>query len=436
MRLCIIGTGYVGLTTGVCLAYFGNNVICVDKDADRIKALKKGMMPIHEEGLKELMEKGMSSGKLEFTGDLGYGVANSKIIFITVGTPSLPDGDVDLTAVREAASGIASRMDGYRIIVNKSTVPVGTQKLVAGIIRRKLKKDVDFDVLSNPEFLREGSAVYDTLYPDRVVIGADNPKAAGVLARLYRPMGGKVLITDPESAEMIKYASNAFLATKISFINEIANLCEKTGADITKVAHGMGLDSRISPDFLKAGLGYGGSCFPKDTRALVKLAEKHGCSLKTVESAIAVNESQKLRPVMKLENCLGDLTGKTIGILGLSFKPNTDDIREAPSIDIIREIIRRGGRVKACDPAAVPNAKGILPEVEYCENAYSTAKGADALVLVTEWQQYASLDLKKLKGLMKRPVFIDGRNMYNAAAMTGLGFEYYCIGRRDFSHKK
>ena len=266
MKLCIIGTGYVGLTTGVCLAYLGNNVICVDKDADRIETLRKGIMPIHEDGLAELMEESISGERLEFTGDLGYGVANSKIIFITVGTPSLPDGDVDLTAVREAASGIASSMEGYRIIVNKSTVPVGTQKLVTGIIGENLKKDTGFDVLSNPEFLREGSAVYDTMYPDRVVIGADNPRAAGALARLYKPMGGQILFTDPESAEMIKYASNAFLATKLSFINEIANLCEKTGADITTVAHGMGLDSRISPDFLKAGLGYGGSCFPKDTR--------------------------------------------------------------------------------------------------------------------------------------------------------------------------
>lgn len=431
MNFCIIGTGYVGLTTGVCLAYLGNSVICVDKYIKRVEMLKKGIVPIHEKGLEELMEKGVSAGRLQFTTDLCYGVANSKIIFITVGTPSLPDGDVDMNAVYGAAAGIAACMDDYRIIVNKSTVPVGTQKIVSDMISKRLKKDVGFDVLSNPEFLREGTAVFDTMHPDRVVIGADNPGAARVLARLYKPMGGKVLLTDPESAEMIKYASNAFLATKISFINEIANLCEKVGADVTKVALGMGLDSRISPHFLKAGTGYGGSCFPKDTRALIKLAEKNGYSLKIVKSVIEVNQDQKLRPVEKLKMSLGSLNGKTIGILGLSFKPDTDDIREAPSLDIIREIIRQGGQVKACDPAAVPNAGKMLPEVEYCDDAYSTAKGADALILVTEWKQYKDLDLKKLKSIMKRPVFIDGRNVYDPAAMRGLGFEYHCIGRGD-----
>ena len=429
MKLCIIGTGYVGLTTGVCLAYLGNNVVCVDKDMKRVEMLRKGIVPIHEKGLGELMGQGVSAGRLQFTTDLCYGVANSEIIFITVGTPSLPDGDVDMTAVYEAAEGIAECMDDYRIIVNKSTVPVGTQKMVTGIISERLKKDVGFDVLSNPEFLREGTAVFDTMHPDRVVIGADNPEAAGVLARLYKPMGGKVLFTDPESAEMIKYASNAFLATKISFINEIANLCEKVGADVTKVALGMGLDSRISPHFLKAGAGYGGSCFPKDIRALIKTAEKNGYRLKIVESAVEVNRDQRLRPVEKLKMSLGSLNGKTIGILGLSFKPDTDDIREAPSLDIIREIIRQGGQVKACDPAAVPNAGKMLPEVKYCDDAYSTAEGVDALILVTEWQQYKDLDLKKLKSLMKRPVFIDGRNVYDPDAMTGLGFEYHCIGR-------
>ncbi|MDD2574396.1 MAG: UDP-glucose/GDP-mannose dehydrogenase family protein [Bacillota bacterium] len=435
MRVCIIGTGYVGLTTGVCLAHFGSDVICVDKDAERVRTLKKGIPPIHEDGLKELMEGGRARGRLEFTGDLRYGVANSDIIFITVGTPSLPGGGPDLSAVRRAAAGIAECMDGYSIIVIKSTVPVGTQKLVSGIIKDKVMGQAVFDVLSNPEFLREGSAIFDTMHPDRVVIGADNPEAAKVLARLYRPIGGKVLITDPESAEMIKYASNAFLALKISFINEIANLCERTGADVTKVALGMGLDSRISPDFLKAGLGYGGSCFPKDTRALQDLARKNGCTLKTVESAIEVNEDQRLRAVEKLKAALGDLAGKTVGILGLSFKPNTDDIREAPSLDIIREIIGQGGSVKACDPAAVPNAKKAIHEVEYCDDAYLTAQGADALILVTEWEQYRVLDLKRLKSLMKRPVFIDGRNVYDVDAMPDLGFEYYCIGRRDYCHK-
>ncbi len=432
MKLCMIGTGYVGLTTGVCLAYLDNNVICVDRDKDRIGLLKKGVMPIHEEGLAEFMQQGVSKGRLEFSEDLGYGVTNADIIFITVGTPSVNGGEVDLTAVKEVAGGIAKCMDSYKIIVVKSTVPVGTQRLVTGIIADNLKGRSNFDVVSNPEFLREGNAVYDTLHPDRVVLGSDNFKAAKVLAGLYMPMGGRMVFTDPESAEMIKYASNAFLATKISFINEIANLCEKVGADVTKVALGMGLDSRISMDFLEAGLGYGGSCFPKDTLALITLADRHGCSLKTVKSAIEINESQRMKPVKMLQDCLGNLEGRKICILGLSFKPNTDDVRQAPSIDIIREIIRLGGRVTACDPIAIPNAGKVLDGVEFCEDTYQAAEGADAIVLVTQWNQFKKLDLAKIRKIMKRPVFIDGRNVYDVDTMLKLGFEYYSIGRRNY----
>ncbi|MGI6704072.1 MAG: UDP-glucose dehydrogenase family protein [Clostridia bacterium] len=432
MRLCIIGTGYVGLTTGVCLAHLGNNVICIDSDTDRVETLRNGVSPIHEEGLVEMMKESLSKGRIEFSGDLRYGVANSEIIFITVGTPSLPGGGADLSAVRRVAADIGENMEDYRIIVIKSTVPVGTHKLVSGIIKDKVKERASFDVLSNPEFLREGSAVFDTMHPDRVVIGAENREAAKVLAQLYQPVGGKVLVTDPESAEMIKYASNAFLALKISFINEIANLCERTGADVTKVALGMGLDSRISPHFLKAGLGYGGSCFPKDTTALVHLAREKGCTLKTVESAIEVNSVQRLRAVEKLKDALGDLGGKSVAVLGLSFKPNTDDMREAPSLDIIREILRQGGSIKACDPVAIPSATKSMPGVTYFEDAYKAAEGADALVLVTEWEQYKGLDLKRLKALMRRPVFVDGRNVYDVDKMLGLGFEYYCIGRPDY----
>ncbi len=432
MRLCIIGTGYVGLTTGVCLAHLGNHVICIDRDADRIEQLKKGIIPIHEDGLAELMEESMVGERLEFSKSFSYGVTNSDVLFITVGTPSLSDGDVDLTAVKEVAQDIARCMDGYKIIVNKSTVPVGTQKLVTGIIEKGLSSDTGFDVLSNPEFLREGNAVVDTMHPDRVVIGADNMEAAKVLSGIYAPMGGRIMFTSPESAEMIKYASNAFLAAKISFINEIANLCEKVGADVSEVALGMGLDSRIAMDFLKAGLGYGGSCFPKDTRALVRFADGHGCSLKLVKSAIEINEMQRLRPIQKLKDSLGQMAGKIICVLGLSFKPNTDDIRETPSLDIIREIKKLGGRVKVYDPKAMPNARKVLEEVEYCTDAYQAARDAHALILVTEWEQFKKLDPVKLKKLMKRPIFIDGRNVYDADSMIELGFEYYCIGKKDY----
>lgn len=430
MKLCIIGTGYVGLTTGVCFASLGNHVICVDSDKERIQQLKRGVMPIHEKKLVELAKEAISKERLEFTNHLGSGVEGSDILFISVGTPSLPDGGADLTAVRRAAADIAGYMKAYRIIVVKSTVPVGTQKQVSAIINNNIRHRVDFDVVSNPEFLREGNAVYDTMHPDRIVIGTDNMKAAEKLTELYAPMDSSVLVTDPESAEMIKYASNAFLAVKISFINEIANLCEKVGADVTQVAHGMGLDSRISAKFLKAGLGYGGSCFPKDTLALVKLAEKNDCSLRLVESAIEVNKKQRHRIVEKLTECMGDLDGKTIGILGLAFKPDTDDIRQAPALDIINKIIDLGARIKAYDPAAMSNTKKVIGHIEYCESAYQVAQGADALILVTEWDQFKNMNLERIKGLMKGSVFIDGRNIYDADSMLCLGFDYHCIGRR------
>ena len=431
MRLCVIGAGYVGLTTGVCLAYLGNHAICIDSDTEKIKLLRKGIIPIQEKGLKELMKEGISKGKLEFSEDLGRGVGRSDIIFIAVGTPALPDGNADLSAVKEVAAGIAANLESYRIIVIKSTVPAGTQRLMTSIIKANLKQPTDFDVVSNPEFLREGNAVSDTMHPDRVVIGADNMEAANKLSELYRPMNSRMVITDPESAEMIKYASNAFLAVKISFINEIANLCERVGADVNEVALGMGLDSRISADFLKAGLGYGGSCFPKDTRALVRLADEYGCSLGTVKSAIETNERQKLRPVDKLTDCIGDLKDKTVGVLGLAFKPNTDDIRQAPSLDIIGEIKRLGGKVKAYDPKAIPNAKKILDGIDYCKSAYRAAQDADAVILVTEWDEFKGLNLCRIKSLMKGTVFVDGRNLYDVDTMKDLGFEYYCIGRRD-----
>ncbi len=431
MKLCFIGAGYVGLVSGICFAEFGNNVICVDRDKDKIDKLNKSVIPIYEQGLQELLNKNVKENRLKFTTDLKYGVENSDIVFIAVGTPSLPDGDVDLSAVKAVAEDIARYINGYKVIVNKSTVPVGTQKLVKELVKKNQIGAHDFDVVSNPEFLREGNAVYDTMNADRVIIGADSRKAADVMLELYKFVKCPVKVTTPESAEMIKYASNAFLATKITFINEIANICEKVGADVEEVAEGMGLDSRISDKFLRAGIGYGGSCFPKDTKAIVKIAEKAGYSFETVKSIINTNERQKLKPVEKLQEVLGEIKGRIIAVLGLAFKPNTDDIREAPSIDIITRILEMGGIVKAFDPVAISNAEKVLNGVEYGSDIYETVKDADAIILVTEWDEFKEIDLQKVRHLVKRPIFIDGRNVFEADEMINLGFEYYCIGRKD-----
>jgi UDPglucose 6-dehydrogenase len=429
MKICVVGSGYVGLTTGACFSELGNHVVCVDKDRDRIDQLKKGIIPIYEQGLTELVGKNLSQGTLEFTTELRYGVIKSDMVFIAVGTPSLPDGNVDLSYVKSAAVEIAGFIDRYKIIVNKSTVPVGTQKLVTGLIKQHLNGDCGFDVVSNPEFLREGSAIADTMNPDRVIIGADNSTAAQAVKKLYEPMKCTIMITSPESAEMIKYASNAFLATKISFINDIANLCERVGASIDEVAQGMGLDKRIGNKFLKAGIGFGGSCLPKDTMAIAGLGKSVGYNLQIIESVIDVNERQKLKPVEKLLQASKDLNGKTIGVLGLAFKPGTDDIREAPSIRIINEIQQLGGSVKAYDPIAMPKAGEVLRAVEYCRDPYETAAGADAVVVVTEWAEFAGMDLARIKSVMKSPLLIDGRNLFDPGIMKELGFEYHSIGR-------
>jgi len=431
MNICIVGTGYVGLVTGTCFADLGNKVICVDKDKEKIGKLNEGIMPIYEPDLEEMVEENIESGRLDFTTDMKYGVENSDMIFIAVGTPSLPDGDVDLSFVKAAAEEIARYMNGYKVIVNKSTVPVGTQKLVRRIIQERLIVDYDFDVVSNPEFLREGSAVYDLMNADRVVIGTDSRRAADIMVELYKPMGCPVMVTDPESAEMIKYASNAFLAAKVTFINEIANICEMAGGNVNEVARGMGLDSRISDKFLSAGIGYGGSCFPKDTKGIVKMGEKAGYSFEIVKSVIEVNERQKLKPVEKLKLALRDIKGKTICILGLAFKPGTDDMREAPSIDIINVIQALGGNIKAFDPEAMTSAAEILENVEYCSDAYKAVESADAVVLVTEWAEFKELDLRRVRQLVRRPVFIDGRNVFEPDKMKELGFEYCCIGKKN-----
>lgn len=431
MNCSVIGTGYVGLVSGVCFAELGNHIICVDTDPIKITKLNKGIMPIYEDGLEEMCNRNRDAGRIEFTTDIDYAVVNSDIIFIAVGTPSLPNGGVDLSQVEMAAKQIAQSMNGYKVIVNKSTVPVGTQKKVTRIIQDNLKAKHEFDVVSNPEFLREGTAIYDTMNTDRIVIGSNSTRAIEILKKLHDPLDAPYVITDPESSELIKYASNAFLATKISFINEIANICELVGADVTEVAKGMGLDARISPKFLQAGIGYGGACFPKDTKAIVNIGEQVGYEFQIVKSVIEVNNKQKKKPFIKLQQVMGEIQGKTIAILGLSFKPNTDDMREAPSIDIINAIQNEGGIVKAFDPASMEMASQLLDNVFFANSPYEAVENADAVILVTEWSEIINMDLQKVSQLMRGRIFIDGRNVYQYDNMKKYGFQYYCIGRKD-----
>jgi UDPglucose 6-dehydrogenase len=432
MNICVIGTGYVGLVTGACLAEFGMNLICVDNDRSKIDLLGQGKVSIHEPGLEDLVVKNMREGRLSFSTSIGEGVTSSLVIFIAVGTPSSDDGSADLRSVEEVAKEIARAMDGYKVVVVKSTVPVGTCRRVKQLIKDHQTKPTPFDIVSNPEFQREGSAVEDFMRPDRVTLGAESEQAAAIMKDIYSALyliETPFVITSLETAEMIKYASNSFLATKISFINEIANLCEKVGADVHDVARAMGLDGRIGKKFLHPGPGFGGSCFPKDTRALSRMAQEKGYSFKILDSVIRVNEEQKKRMVGKIQEKVGDLRGKTVGILGLSFKPNTDDIRESSSIVIIRDLLAVGAKVKAFDPAAMDEAKAVLPEVSYGKDPYDVAKGSDALVLATEWNQFRRLDLQRIKTLLKTPVFIDLRNVYDPDQMKRLGFNYCGVGR-------
>ena len=428
MNLCFIGSGYVGLVSAACFADLGHEVFCVDKDNVKIESLKKGIIPFYEPGLGELVKKNVKQGHLKFTKDLKEALIPSNIIFITVGTPSLHDRRADLSQVKAVAFQIGQVMDGYKVIVNKSTVPVGTADLVTKIIRENQAEEIPFDVVSNPEFLREGNAIYDFMNPDRVVIGTSSEKAKAIMEKLYSSFPN-VIFTDVRSAEMIKYASNAFLATKVSFINEVANLCEKVGADVNEVAKGMGSDKRIGPSFLNAGMGFGGSCFPKDIKALTQIARENECEMKIVSAVIEVNQEQKLRPIQKIKDILGDIRGKTIGILGLSFKPDTDDIRDAASIDIIRALLAEGADVKATDPVATSNMKKMFPKLMYFEDVYETGKDCDALILVTEWDEYKKIDFKKVKDLMKKPIIVDGRNLFNREELEKLGFHYKGIGR-------
>ncbi len=432
MRVSVIGTGYVGLVAGACFADLGNEVTCADIDDAKIRALEKGKIPIYEPGLEELVKKNAAEKRLTFTTDTRAAVENSEIIFIAVGTPQSGSGQADLTYVHDAAKMIGRAMNGPKIVVDKSTVPVGTCKQVKKIIEKESKGRHSVSVVSNPEFLREGCALGDFMRPDRVVIGSDDDAAAKAVAGLYRPLDCEIVITSPESAELIKYASNAFLATKISFINEIAAICEKVGADVSQVALGIGLDKRIGKQFLSAGSGYGGSCFPKDVKALQKTATTLGYDFGILREVERINTGQKTIAVRKLEAELGNLKGKKIALFGLAFKPETDDMREAPSIEIIRLLASKGTKVAALDPAAEQNAKKILGEVaglEFAKDAYSASKGADAIVLITEWNEFLGLDYAKIAAAMNSKLIIDGRNALDKEKLKSLGFKYVGVGR-------
>jgi UDPglucose 6-dehydrogenase len=432
MNICVVGVGYVGLVTAACFSEFGIDVTCVDCDAAKIARLEAGEVPIFEPGLEELVRKNLREGRLRFTTSLKEGVEHALVIFLAVGTPPQDDGSADLRFVDAVARELAETMDGYKVIVTKSTVPVGTGERVAETIRTHQATPVTFDVVSNPEFLREGSAVEDFMRPNRVVIGASSEQAIAIMKDLYRPLyliETPFLITDVATAEFVKYASNAFLAAKISFINDIAQLCERVGVDVNVVAKGMGLDSRIGPKFLHAGAGFGGSCFPKDSMALIQTGAAHGVRLELMESVIRINRGQRARILEKVERLASGLAGKTIGVLGLAFKPNTDDLREAPAMELIESLLERGATVKAFDPAAMEQAALVLPSVEMCKDPYAVAEGSDALVLMTEWNQFRNLDLDRLRSALTRPVFVDGRNVYDPSRMASQGFIYEGVGR-------
>jgi len=430
-NICVVGTGYVGLTTGVCFGDLGHSVTCIEIDLHKLELLRSGKSPIFEPGLEEMQERNMRAGRLRFTDDYAVGIPDAEFIFITVGTPMAEDGSADLTYVKAAARSIGQHLRSGSIIIDKSTVPVGTGDLVENIIAEHAGPDVKFDVVSNPEFLREGSALSDFFKPDRIVLGAKNREAAQRVAALHETLGAPIIITDLRTAEMIKYASNAFLATRISFINEIAQICERLGADVREVARGMGADKRIGPHFLEAGVGYGGSCFPKDVLALYHMAASAGCHPQLLQAVMDINSDARKRFVKKVETVLGTLEERLIGVLGLSFKPNTDDMREAPSVDIINALLKKGARVKAYDPVAMPRAEELLPTVTFTATAYDVAKDADALLLVTEWNEFKQLDWHRIKRYMRQPVVIDGRNLYDPREMRQLGFIYWGVGRGE-----
>jgi len=429
MKVCMIGTGYVGLVSGTCFAEIGHEVICVDNDTSKIDILKRGGIPIYEPGLEELVRKNVQAGRLSFTSDTGEGVDKSEFVFIAVGTPPKDNGEPDLSSIEQVAIEIGAAMRDYKIIIEKSTVPVQTGQWVRMVVERFNKHGSEFDVASNPEFLREGSAINDFLFPDRVVLGVESKRAEDKLLGLYRPIEAPKIVTDIASAELIKHASNSFLSTKISFMNALSIICEKSGADVTKVAEGMGLDKRIGRDFLNAGAGFGGFCFPKDLMAFIGISAKLGYDFRLLKEVENINNEQMLRVVMKVEELLWNLRGKKIGVLGLAFKPNTDDMRFAPSITIINRLIDDGAMVKAYDPVSMERAKKIMPDITYCDSVYDVAADVDAIVLVTEWSEFEKMDLQKVKKAMRQPVFVDGRNVFDPEKMKELGFIYSGIGR-------
>jgi len=429
MKISIIGSGYVGLVSGACFAELGNQVICADNDTKKIRNLKQGILPIYEPGLQELIVNNLKNKRLKFTSSIKDAVADSEIIFIAVGTPALENGEADLTGIENVARSIAVNMNSYRLIVEKSTVPVETCAWIKKTITTYVKKSTKFDVVSNPEFLREGSAINDFTHPDRIVLGVETVKAKQIMTKLYRPLNRPILVTNIKSAELIKHASNAFLATKISFINAVARICDQVGADVQEVAEGMGLDNRIGRYFLHAGLGYGGSCFPKDLDAFITIAEKLGYDFEILKAVRNTNEDQKRFIIQKIKDALWIVKGKLITVLGLAFKPNTDDLRNAPSFDLIKVLIQEGAKIKVYDPEAMEKAKKILKGVIFCKDAYQAARGADCLIVATEWNEFKELDFVRLKKTLKRALVIDGRNIYDSKQLKKLGFTYIGIGQ-------
>lgn len=430
-HICVVGTGYVGLVNGTCFADLGNMVVTVDVDANKIEALKRGEMPIYEPGLKEVVERNYNAGRLKFTTSYEEGLKDAEFVFICVGTPEGSDGEAEMKYIKAAAASIAKTMTKPLVIINKSTVPVGTGDLVTKVVEANQPSPIQFAVVSCPEFLREGSAVQDFIYPDRTVLGStpENRWAAEAVAQLYLPLRAPIVMTDLRTAEMIKYASNAFLATRLSFINEIANICERLGADVIEVAQGMGFDKRIGHHFLQPGIGYGGSCFPKDVKALTYMAAEAGAHPQLLNAVTEINNSQRAQVTRKLTEMLGDLNGKDIAILGLAFKENTDDIRESPSLAVAKALLEAGAKVRAYDPVAMPGSSEYMPEINMCANAYEAVEGADAVVIGTPWNEFKQLDMERLRDALNHPVMVDGRNMYEPERMKRLGFNYRGVGR-------
>jgi UDPglucose 6-dehydrogenase len=434
MRLTVVGAGYVGLTTAVCFAHLGNEVMVVEKLPEKVQVLKEGKVPFYEPGLEEMLKENLSLGRLFFTTDLKEGLDFSDVIFICVGTPQRPDGSADLSQVEEVARETAKLMESYKLLVEKSTVPVNTHKLIKRTVERYLKrrgKILEFDVASNPEFLREGSAVRDFLEPDRIVIGVESERARRIMEELYKDFKCPIIFTDPTTSELIKHASNSFLAMKISYINMVADLCEKVGADVRLVAEGMGYDKRIGREFLRAGIGWGGSCFPKDIKAFIKMAKDHGVDFSLLEEVDKINQRRAVQFVEKVRSVLWSLKDKTLAVWGLSFKPNTDDIREAPSLRLVPMLLKEGARLKLYDPKAMENFKKLYPpgkDLDYAPDMYSAVEGASALLIFTEWEEFQRADLSRVKELMELPIIIDGRNIYEPKVVRGLGFEYYGVG--------